>query len=123
MVDSTMPVISKFLEDMTDTSLGSDHGITWDTQSLGQHIGGLEANAMNVEGQAIRILLDAGNGLVAVSLVNANSSGSSNAMGVQKDHDFSDDLLGRPGLNHPLFAFGTNAVELSQTVRCLLNDV
>ena len=78
---------------------------------------------MDIEGQAIGILLDPDNGLVAIGLVNADSSGSPNAMGVQEDHDLPDDLLGRPGFDHPLFAFGANAVEFGQAFRGLLNDV
>ena len=78
---------------------------------------------MDVESQAIGILLDADNRLVAVGLVNADRSGRPNAMRVQKDHDLADDLLGLPGFNHPLLAFGTNAVEFRQAFRCLLNDV
>jgi hypothetical protein len=56
MMDGTMAIIRKFLEDMTHSCLGSHHGLTWDTQSLSQHIGSLEANAMDIQRQPIRIL-------------------------------------------------------------------
>ena len=78
---------------------------------------------MDVEGQAIRILPDPDNGLVAIGLVNADRPGRPDAMRVQEDHDLPNDLLGCPGLDHPLFAFGTNAVEFGQPFGCLLNDV
>ena len=123
MMHGTMAIFGKFLEDMTDTSLSTDHGVTWNAQPLSQGICGLEANAVNVEGQAIGILLDPGNGFVAIGLVNADGAGRTNAMGVQEDHDLADDLLRRPGFHHPLFAFGTNAVEFCQALGCLLNDV
>ena len=44
-------------------------------------------------------------------------------MRVQEDHDLADDFLGFPGLDDSLFAFGTNAVEVGQTLRCLLNNI
>ena len=44
-------------------------------------------------------------------------------MRVQEDHNLPDDFLGFPGFDHPLFAFGTNAVKVCQAFRCLLNDV
>ena len=44
-------------------------------------------------------------------------------MRVQKDHNLSNNLLSFPGLDHPLFAFGTNPVEFRQTLRCLLNNI
>jgi hypothetical protein len=42
---------------------------------------------------------------------------------VQEDHNLSNHFLGRPGIDHPLFAFRTNAVEFGQAFRGLLNDV
>ena len=42
---------------------------------------------------------------------------------MQEDHDLSDDLLGFPGLDHPLLAFGANAVKVGQPFGGLLNDV
>ena len=44
-------------------------------------------------------------------------------MRVQKDHNLSNNLLGRPRFNHPLLAFGTNPVKLGQTLRGLLNNI
>src|SRR5205823_170648 len=92
-------------------------------ESLGQRICRLEANAMDIEGQSIGILPHLHNGVIAVGLVNPDSSGRSNAMRVQEDHDLADDFLGFPGLDDSLFAFGTNAVEVGQTLRGLLNDI
>ena len=77
---------------------------------------------MDVEGQTVGILLDPGNGLVAVGLVNADGSGSANAMGVQENHDLPDDFLGFPGLHDPLLAFGANTVEVGQAFGGLFND-
>src|SRR4029453_3390408 len=78
---------------------------------------------MNIEGQAVGVLLDADNSLVAVGLVNPHRASSTNAKRVQEDHNLSNNLLGFPGLNHPLFAFGANAIEVRQALRRLLNDI
>src|SRR6266446_1094839 len=123
LMHGTMPIFSKLLQDMTDASLSPDHRVTWNAQALRQGIGGFEANAVDIEGQTIRILLHPDNRLVAIGLVNANSPGRSYAMRVQKDHDLANHFLGGPGLDYPLFTFGTNAIELGQAFRGVLNHI
>jgi hypothetical protein len=123
LMDGTVAIFGKLLQDVADACLGTDHRVSWNPQPLSQRIRRLEANTVNVEGETIGILLDAGNRLVAIGLVNAHSTRCPNAMRVQEDHNFSDDFLGFPGLNDPLFAFGTNAVKVSQPFGRLLNDV
>jgi hypothetical protein len=46
LMDGTMPIVRKFLEDMPDASLGADHGITGNAQALRQRIRRLETNTM-----------------------------------------------------------------------------
>jgi len=58
---------------MTHASLSADHGIPWNPKSLRQAIRRLEADAVDVERQAIRILPYPGDGLVTVGLVNPGS--------------------------------------------------
>src|SRR5262249_52158439 len=123
VMHGTVAILGKFLEDVAHASLGSDHGVTWNTQPLGERISRLEANTMDVQGEAIGILADSDNGIVAIGLVNTHSSSCSDAMRVQEDHNLSNHFLGGPGLDHPLFAFRTNAVEFGQAFRGLLNDV
>ena len=36
LMDGTVAILSKLLEDMTDASLGTDHRIPWNPQSLRQ---------------------------------------------------------------------------------------
>ena len=85
--DSAVAIIGKFLEDMTDTCLGSDHCIFWDTKSLGQSIGRFEANTVNIERQAVRIFSNLRNRIIAIGLVDTNSSGCPHTVGMQEDHD------------------------------------
>src|SRR5439155_12820092 len=82
-----------------------------------------KANTVNIQRQAIRILLYPDNGVIAVGLVNTDRARRPHSMRVQKDHDLSNDFLHLPGLDDPLLAFGTNAIEVGQPLRCLLNDV
>src|SRR5712691_9657597 len=107
-MDGTVPIVGKLLEDMADTCLGTDDGVTGNAQPLGQRISSLKANAVDVEGQPIGILLDAGNGLAPVGLVNPHSTSSPDPMGMEENHNLSDDLLCGPGVDHPLFALRTN---------------
>jgi hypothetical protein len=81
-MDGTVAILGKFLEDVVHASLGSDHGVTWNTQPLGERISRLKANTMDVQGQAIGILADSDNGFVAVGLVNTYRSGRADAMRV-----------------------------------------
>ena len=100
VMDRTVAIFGKFLEDMTHAGMRADDRIPWNPESLRQAIRRLEANAVNIEGQAIRILLDAGNGFVAIDFVNADSPCGPDAVGVQEDHNFPDDFLGVSHLLH-----------------------
>src|SRR5262249_54223868 len=104
-------------------SLCPDHRVPGNPQPLRQRIRRLEANAMDIEGQAIGILPHVCNGLIAVGLVNPDSTRGPNAVRMQEDHDLSDHFLLSPCCNDPLSAFGTNAVEVRQPFGGLLNDV
>src|SRR5438045_2283690 len=46
LVDGTVPIVGKFLEDMPDAGLSTDHRVPRDPESLRQRISGLEANAV-----------------------------------------------------------------------------
>src|SRR5262249_8683861 len=111
VMDGTVAIFSKLLKDVTDASLGTDDRIPWDAQPLGQAIRGFEANAVDVEGEAIRILPYSWNGLVAIGFVNAHRTRRPDPMRMQKDHNLSNNFLRFPCRNHSLFAFRTNALE------------
>src|SRR5438128_4013234 len=123
LMHGTVAIFSKLLEDVTHASLGTNDCVPWNPQALGDGISRLKANAMDIESQLIGILLHSDNGVVAIGLVNTHCAGRPHPMGVQEDHDLPDHLLRLPRLDHPLFAFGTNAVEVGQPFRGLLNDV
>ena len=80
MEDGAVAIVGKLLQHMPHAGLGTDHRIAGNAQALGQGIRRLEANAVDVEGQAIGILLHPGDGLVAVGLVDADGPGRAHAM-------------------------------------------
>src|SRR5882762_8436688 len=110
-MDRTVAILGKLLQDVTHASLGTDDCIPGNPEPLSQSIRRLEANAMDIQSQTIGILPYLDNGLVAIGLVNPHGTSRPHAMRVQEDHDLSNDFLGFPGFNHPLFAFRVNAVE------------
>ena len=117
-----MPIVRKVLENMPDASLGADHGIPGNAQSLRQRIRRLETNAMDVQRQAVWILADPDNRLTPIGLVNADGPSGPYPMGVEKDHDLANHFLCGPRLDDALLAFRANAVEVGQPFGCPLND-
>ena len=69
-----------------------DHGIGRDAQLPGDDVRGDEADAADVEGQAVGVVPDAADGVFAVHPVDARGPGAADAVGVQEDHD----VPGRP---------------------------
>ena len=115
--DGAVALVGKRLQHMPHAGLGTDHGIAGNAQALRQGVGRLEADAVNVQGQAVGIFLHPGDGLGAVGLVDAHRAGRAHAMAVQKDHDVADDLLLGPGRHHTGGALGADAVEFLQARR------
>ena len=121
--DGAVALVGKGLQHMPHAGLGADHGITGNAQALRQGVRGLEADAVDVQGQAVGIFLHPGDGLGAVGLVDAHGPGRAHAMAVQKDHDVANHLLLGPGRDHAGGALGADAVEFLQAVGGLRDDV
>ena len=121
--DGAVALVGKRLQHMPHAGLGTDHGIAGNAQALRQGVGGLEADAVDVQGQAVGILLHPGDGLGAVGLVDAHGPGRAHAMAVQKHHDLAHDFLLGPGRDHTGGALGADAVEFLQALRGLRDDV
>ena len=68
LMDGTVTILGKLLQDVTDASLRADDRVTRDPQPLRQSIRRLKADTVDVERQAIRILLDPDNGVVPIGL-------------------------------------------------------
>ena len=118
-----MAVPGNLLQDVPHAGLGADQGVMRNAQSLGDGVRGLEPDAVDIEGQAVRVLLHPLDRSVAIGLVDAHRPGGADTMGLQEHHDLAHDLLLRPGTGHPFLALGSDAFQLQQSLRFLLDDV
>jgi hypothetical protein len=71
-----------------DSALGAvhgreDQGVKGDAQSLDDGVSGFEPDAVDIEGQAVRVLLHPLDRLVSIGLVDANRPGGTDTMGMQ----------------------------------------
>jgi len=76
-----------------------------------------------VEGQPVGVLLHPLDCLITIGLVDAHGTGCADTMGLKKHHDLPHHLLLRPCAGHPFLAFRSDAFQLQQTLRLLLDDV
>ena len=114
-VGGAVALIGPLLQGMPDAGLGANEGVGRDTQPLSQCIGGLEADAVDVEGQTVGVFRDLD--------VDTHCPRGAQPMGLEKDHDLADDLLFGPSTSHALLALGTDAVQFQQAFRGLFDDV
>ena len=112
-----MPLFRPDLQSLPNPGLRPEQGISRYPQLLGDLIGGLEANAPDIQGQPVGILGDLGNGGSAIGLVDAHRPGGAHPVGLQEHHDLPDGLLFRPGGGHPLPPLGTDPRQFFQPLR------
>ena len=93
VMGGTVPIFGKLLPDVTDPACARITASVESPAAAPAHPPCLKANSMNLRGLGDKDSLNADNSLVAVGLVNADGSSGPDAMRVQKDHDFPDDLL------------------------------
>jgi hypothetical protein len=108
---------------MAHTGLSANHGVGRDTQALGQGISDLEANAVDIQSQAIGVFRDLDDGLFAIGLVDAHCPGGSQPMGLKEHHDLADNLLFGPGASDFLLALGADTFQFQQAFRGFFDDV
>ena len=87
-----------------------------------QFIGGLEADAPDVVGQSVGILLDLGDGFLAVGAVDSHGPTETDAMLGQEEHDLADFLLLLPALADPLDPFLADPLDVEKEVGGRLED-
>ena len=94
-----------------------------DTERCCQFVGGLKANAMDVVGQLVWVLLDLGDGLVPVGAVDADGPARCNSMLGQKEHDLADFFLLVPTLPDSLESLCSDAIDVQEHVGIVLENV
>ena len=86
-----------FLEGMEKPGLGALQGVAWDPHPQGDTVGGLEADAEDLQGETVGILLDHPEGLVLVGVVDARREDRRDAQALQEDHQLANLPLLHPG--------------------------
>ena len=118
-----VPVAGRLQQDMVQTGAGTDDRVVRDADLLRDLVGGLEADAVDVLGQAVWVGLDLLDRALAVGLVDAHRPAGADAVAVEEHHDLADDLLLGPGFLDALAALGADAVHVLQPGGLLLDDV
>jgi hypothetical protein len=86
-------------------------------------VSGLEADAVNVLGQPVRVAPDLLDRVFAVSLEDPRCPACADSVAVEENHDVADDLLFRPRRLDLLPSLGADAVHVFQPGRFRLDDV
>ncbi len=86
-------------------------------------VGSLEADAPDVIGKAVGILLHLVDALLAVSLIDLSCEGGADTVALEKDHHVLDVELLHPRVVNLLDALGANAVHLAEPLAVFLDDV
>ena len=110
------------LERVLDGGPGPIGTVAVDPHLGRQFIGGLEADAPDVVGQPVGVLLDLGDGFLAVGAVDPDGPAEADAMLGQEEHDLADFLLLLPTLADPLDPFLADPLDVEEEVRGRLED-
>ena len=117
-----MALAGQVLKRVLDGGPGPIGTIAVDPHLGRQFIGGLEADAPDVVGQPVRVLLDLGDGFLAVGAVDSHGPTETDAMLGQEEHDFADFLLLLPALADPLDPLLADPLDVEKEVRGRLED-
>ena len=120
---AAMAVVHRLGQRMGNPRANPDHGRLFDAEFHGDRVRGLEPDAANVAGKAVRVLGHDLNGIHAVGLVDPHRARRADAMAVQEHHDLPDDLLLGPGVGDAFGANPADAGHLAQPFRLRLDDV
>src|SRR5207248_325647 len=103
--------------------LGALDRVRIDAELAGQLVGGGEADAPDVVGEAVGVGADDVERLVAVGLVDADGAGRAQAVRLKEDEDVAHRFLLLPALADLLDAAGPDAADVLQERRALIDDV
>ena len=97
-------------------------GIRGNAEALGDGVGALESNAVDVDSEAIRIRLDERNGVVPVALVYAVREARRHAVSLQEEHDLAQRPLLMPGRLNLLDTLRADALHIEELLRRVVDD-
>ena len=113
---AAVSLAGQFLQGVMDGGPRPVRAVAVDSQLRRQFIGRLEADSPDVVGQLIRILLDLGDGFVAVGAVDADGPPRRNPMLGQEEHDLADLFLLLPALADSLESLLPDSFDVQQEV-------
>ena len=119
---SNVALAGQVLKRVLDGGPGPIGTVAVDPHLGRQFVGGLEADAPDVVGQPVGVLLDLGDGFLAVGAVDSHGPTEADAMLGQEEHDFADFLLLLPALANPLDPFLADPLDVEQEVGGRLED-
>src|ERR1051325_8500122 len=82
-----------------------------------------ETDSWNVVREFVRISAHLFDGFLSVSLVDPHRSAGADAIRVQENHDITNDFLLRPGVFDPAPAHGTDAFDVFEPARFVLDNL
>ena len=100
-----------------------DHRLLLDAQLGRDLVGGAEADAADVAREAVGVLGDERDRVLAVDLVDAHRPRRADAVGVQEQHDLAYGLLVGPARDDARGPLGADAGDLAQALGLLLDQV
>ena len=121
--EEAMSLVGRLGQGVLEARLDAVGAVVRDADGLGDAVGGQEADAPDVRGQAVGPVADDGDGGVAVLLVDAHREGGRDADALEKDHHLLDGFLLLPGRADHLGALGAETRHLDQPCGLLLDDV
>src|SRR2546428_1537839 len=111
---STMSVRGRFQQYMVDARPCPIERVSRNPDSLGDLVGGREADPVDVFREHIGIALHLFDCLLAVGLEDAHRPAGAHAVAVQEEHDFANLFCLLPRIIDPLPALGADAVDRLQ---------
>src|ERR1035441_4765708 len=118
-----MALIGRLQQHMIEARTGAQDGIMRYADLLANPVRHSEPDPVDVPGQRVRVGLNPLDGLLPVSLVDADSPAGADSLGMKEHHDVADDLLLGPGRFDSSAPLGPNAFHFLQADRIVLDDV
>jgi hypothetical protein len=113
----------RHLQDVAHRGAGAQRRRRRNAEAAGQVVGGLEADAPDVDREAVRVLLDDRDRVLAVALVDPGRVSGGDAVAAEEDHDLLDVLLRHPRGADAARARGADALDLGQPDRRAADDL
>src|SRR4051794_12042290 len=107
-----MALLAELLKHVAQGGAGPKRRGAVDAETLGELVGGVEADAPDIAGQPVGVVAHQVDGLLAVLLVDAHGPRGADAVRLQEDHDLAHGLLFAPAFADLLDAARADSLDL-----------